>query len=149
MNFPHLRCLAVVLGLAAPLHVVAEGSAEKRDGARLSTIIIYTPQMKALAKFYEQALDLPAPSTVLANHIGYWLGGNYVGFEPAETAVRNPGGVSAWFQVADIQKTYERLLKMGAKPKMKPEPQPWGDLHATVIDPDGNLLGLIQSKQGK
>ncbi len=149
MNFPKLRCLALFLGLAAPLHVVAQDSTDRRDSTKLSTIIIYTPQMKALAKFYEQALEFPAPSTVFDNHIGYWLGGNYVGFEPTESPVRNPGGVSAWFQVTDIEKTFHRLLKMGAKKKMKPEPQPWGDLHATVIDPDGNLLGLIQSKKGQ
>lgn len=105
--------------------------------------------MKALAQFYEQALELPAPPTAFDNHIGNWLGANCVGFEPAETTLRNPDGVSAWFQVTDLHKTYERLLEMGAKDKMEPEPQPWGDLYVTVIDPDGNLLGLIQSKKGK
>lgn len=150
MTLPRLHHLALVLGLALPCAVVAQGGGGKATitdqpaGTRLSTIIIYTPQMKPLARFYAQALDFPAPTTQLENHIGYWVGANYVGFEPAEEPLRQPGGVSAWFQVNDIHATYERLLKLGARAKSAPQKQPWGDLHATVIDPDGNLLGLIR-----
>lgn len=144
MNPPRLPCLALLLGLAAPLPVVAQGEA-KPQGTSLSTIIIYTPQMKALAQFYEKALQLPAPTTVMDVHIGYRLGANYVGFEPVDRIVRNPGGVSAWFEVDNLQATLERLIELGARPGMAPARQPWGDLHATAFDPDGNLVGLIET----
>lgn len=144
MSLHPLRLLALTLGLALPMQVVAQSGA-RHEGTRLSTIIIYSPQLKALARFYEQALELPAPTVVQDQHIGYWLGANYVGFEPADDKVRRPGGVSAWFQVVDIKATYERLLKLGAVAHEPPAVQPWGDLHAVVVDPDGNRLGLIQS----
>ena len=57
---------------------------------------------------------------------------------------RGPGGVSAWFAVADIHDSYARILDLGATTHTEPTPQPWGDIHAAVLDPDGNVLGLIQ-----
>lgn len=123
----------------------AQDQVGKAGEASLYTIIIYTPQMKKLAKFYEEGLGFPAPAMTLDNHIGFWLGSNYVGFEPVDEIVKNPGGITAWFKVENINLVFERLIDLGAKSKMEPTPQPYGDIHATVLDPDGNLLGLIKS----
>ena len=137
-------CVALLVVLPQPVQADSHGKGDKRTAASVSSIIIYTPNMQSLARFYEQALGLSAPDTVLDNHIGYWLGDNYLGFEPADEAARGPGGVSAWFAVDDIDDAYARTLDLGATRHTEPTPQPWGDIHAAVLDPDGNVLGLIQ-----
>ena len=149
MNFRNasLCLLALAGGFAMMERLAAQESGSAHSGTSLSSVIVYTPRMKSLADFYEKALDLPAPATDLENHIGYWLGDNYLGFEPADAKVRSPGAVSAWFGVGDIDEAYRRMLSHGATGNMEPTPQSWGDIHATVIDPDGNLVGLIQSAE--
>lgn len=144
-----LCCFALLVGLPHAVHADSHVAGGKQAATTVSSIIIYTPDMKSLARFYEQALQLPAPSTELDNHIGYWLGDNYLGFEPAAKTVRGPVGVSAWFAVADIQVAYARVLELGATKHMAPTPQPWGDIHAAVLDPDGNVLGLIEVAESR
>lgn len=134
----------LLVALCVPMQVLAQTAPEPAR-ASLSSIIIYTQNLKPLSSFYEKAFGFGKPATVLDNHIGYWLGDNYVGFEPPEKALRRPGALSAWFRVADIDAAYARLIELGAKPNMKPTRQSYGDIHATVYDPDGNLLGVIES----
>lgn len=149
MTRQHTFGLACALMLGACLWTSFEADAQDRAAApqvRLSTVIIYTARFERLADFYARALDFPAPDTVLDNHIGYWLGDNYVAFEPPEDGHEPAtGAVRAWFGVSDIEAAYARLLEHGATARSSPERQPWGDVHATVLDPEGNVLGLIQS----
>ncbi|MDH3244087.1 MAG: VOC family protein [Saprospiraceae bacterium] len=137
--------IVFILFMLATLLQAQDQADKSGNETSLYTIIIYTPQMKKLAKFYEEGLGLSSPSITLDNHIGYWLGSNYVGFEPVDKIVKNPGGITAWFKVENINLIFERLIDLGAKPQMEPTPQPYGDIHATALDPDGNLLGLIKS----
>ena len=135
--------LLTLLSLSAGTRA-AEPAQPDHGDVSLSTVIIYTPDPRALAGFYQRTLDLGQPSTALDQHIGYWLGTNYLGFEPVERISRNPGGPTVWFGVADLETTLARLLAAGATAQTPPQRQDWGDLHATVLDPDGNVLGLIQ-----
>jgi len=144
MKSPFQFCAALLFGLATSGYTLAQDADSEYKGARLSTIIIYTPQIRNLAEFYENALEFPPPATVQEDHIGYWLGQNYVGFEPVGETVKSPSGTTAWFAVDDIHKAYNRMEKLGATPDMAPTEQPWGGFHARLVDPDGNLFGLIQ-----
>lgn len=139
-----ISAMLVLLLLPFLAQADTHGADTQRSATRISSIIIYSPRMEDLAKFYEDGLALSAPATVLDIHIGYWLGDNYLGFEPVDEDGQESGGVSAWFAVDDIDETLARLLRMGAKPHTARELQSWGDIHASVLDPDGNVLGLIQ-----
>lgn len=138
-----LTALALVL-LAAAGTPTAHAEPDPAAPTYLSTVIIYTPDMQKLADFYRLGLGLGEPATVLENHIGFWLGNNYLGFEPVATITTNPGGPTAWFGVADAAAALADLVAAGARAELEPTPQPWGDVHATARDPDGNLVGLIQ-----
>ncbi|MEQ8860740.1 MAG: VOC family protein [Pseudomonadales bacterium] len=142
----------LVLVLVLVTLLAAPGMAESERAATptyLSTVIIYTPDMHALAAFYQEALELGDPDTELENHIGFWLGQNYLGFEPVAHTAQNPGGPTVWFGVASAEATLARLVGAGARQEQPPTRQDWGDVHAAARDPDGNLVGLIQRAEGK
>ena len=144
MNRLRSGILALMIATLMPFNGTFASDDAGPTSVMLSSIIIYSPNIKELSAFYEKALGFPARDTELDDHIGYWLGGNYVGFEPTTASLQTTGRVSAWFSVNDIEQAYRRVLDHGARPVMGPTPQPWGDVHATAIDPEGNLFGLIQ-----
>lgn len=114
------------------------------SGTTLSSVIVYTQDIAGLSSFYEEALLLGEPAVRLDNHIGYWLDRNYLGFEIQEADAGRGAGATAWYGVEDIATAIERCIAAGARAGMAAEKQPWGDIHATVLDPDGNIMGLIE-----
>lgn len=149
MNGIFARCAAlaalVLAGAASPgIATAAEDAAPATT--RLSSVIVYSAKFERLADFYRAGLQLGEPATVLHNHVGFWLGPNYLGFEPLEEGGGPGNSVAAWFEVPDIEAAHARLLEAGATALMAPTRQEYGAIHATVRDPDGNLLGLIETR---
>jgi lactoylglutathione lyase len=67
---------------------------------------------------------------------------------PAEAALTEGYGHVA-FDVTGVDITYERLLGLGARPVMPPQPSPEKDVRmAFVLDPEGNLLELLDRSAG-
>jgi len=52
--------------------------------------------------------------------------------------------VSAWFEVDDLQTSFERFESLGAVVIYPPTKKPWGAILAALKDPDGNVFGLAQ-----
>jgi predicted enzyme related to lactoylglutathione lyase len=52
-------------------------------------------------------------------------------------------GVIVYWHVADVRVTLEKLLAMGAKELEAPKDRGHGFITATVIDPFGNILGIM------
>jgi predicted enzyme related to lactoylglutathione lyase len=120
------------------------GGAE--HGASLDTAIIFTPRMEELAAFYRDALQL-GPYHHSPRHLGQQVGRVYFGFDQDDTAGRDGAApVTLWFTVDDLQATFDRLVRMGARVRSAPASKPWGGVLACVYDPDGNLLGLSQRR---
>lgn len=65
-------------------------------------------------------------------------------FQP-DGASREPGGVVARWHVDDLRDTIEKLLAAGAKAYEPVMDREAGFVTASVVDPFGNVLGLIQS----
>ena len=57
---------------------------------------------------------------------------------------RDPYRVMANFGVDDIGQEYRRLVKEGVEFIRPPEQEHWGGWVATLKDPDGNILQLLQ-----
>ncbi len=57
---------------------------------------------------------------------------------------RDPLRVMINLAVHDIQAVYERLLAAGVRFSRPPEQEEWGGWVATLQDPDGNTLQLLQ-----
>ena len=57
-----------------------------------------------------------------------------------------PGGVVMYWHVDDIQSTFERLLLLGAKVHQPIMERGEGFVTASVIDPFGNIVGIMYNK---
>ena len=64
-----------------------------------------------------------------------------------EGAVAGPGGVVVYWHVDDIASTYETLLSLGATAHEPPTERGEGTgfVTATVVDPFGNVLGVMHN----
>jgi uncharacterized glyoxalase superfamily protein PhnB len=111
--------------------------------ADIDFVIVFTTQMEKLAQFYKSALELGEPRTG-PNHTGYQVGSTYLGFDQVDEEWQHPGATTIWIRVDDIKSTYQRFLELGAIERNGPTQKPWGDILATLIDLDGNVVGLIQ-----
>jgi predicted enzyme related to lactoylglutathione lyase len=60
-----------------------------------------------------------------------------------EGAASGPGGVVMYWHVDDVAATFDRLLSMGAKEYQPITPREAGWITASVVDPFGNVLGII------
>lgn len=83
-------------------------------------------------------------------YVGFNIGGFELGLQPDE----NPASVKtesvvAYWGVEEIQKTFDYLLRIGAKPNEKPFNVGGELMTATVIDPWGNVIGLIYNPEFK
>jgi predicted enzyme related to lactoylglutathione lyase len=76
-------------------------------------------------------------------YVGYKDAGQDVGLDPNGHAQGMTGPVPYW-HVADIRATLAALLEAGAEPVRDVRDVGGGRLIASVKDPDGNVVGLLQ-----
>jgi predicted enzyme related to lactoylglutathione lyase len=65
-------------------------------------------------------------------------------YEPV-AAQPGPGGVVMYWHVDDVESDFQRLLEMGASVYEPITPRGEGWVTASVVDPFGNILGLMHS----
>lgn len=63
-------------------------------------------------------------------------------FAPAGTSA-GVGGAVAYWHVTEVRATYQRLLDAGATSYEEPVEREAGFITASVVDPFGNILGLM------
>lgn len=84
----------------------------------------------------------------------FYVGFNIGGYELGLQAENNPStkkteSVVTYWGVSDINKVYTHFLKIGAKENEKPENVGASIITATVIDPWGNIIGIIYNPDFK
>lgn len=119
-------------------------SAENSTNAILQTVIIQTGQMEAMAAFYAQGFEFGEAAATGGDHLGYPLPNLYFGFDQVDEVPQPSGVISLWFEVDDIEATFKRFEKSGARISYPPTEKPWGAVLAALYDPDGNLFGISQ-----
>jgi predicted enzyme related to lactoylglutathione lyase len=82
-------------------------------------------------------------------YVGFSVGGYELGLNPGAQPASSDSGVVAYWGVADMAKTHARLLELGAKPHSAIEDVGDGILVASVLDPFGNIVGIIENKHFK
>jgi predicted enzyme related to lactoylglutathione lyase len=115
--------------------------------SRLDAVLLASPNPEALAAFYQHGFELEPPKWHGEDHLGLNLSNTYLGFDRMkEPAPTSSGSISIRFKVLDIEATFTRLVRLGAKVKYAPtkEESP-GEILAMVYDPDGNSVGLISA----
>jgi predicted enzyme related to lactoylglutathione lyase len=97
------------------------------------------------AKAVYTALLGVAPQTDSPYYVGYDVAGQHIGLLPGG----GPQGLTspvAYWHVDDIEAKLADVTAAGATVKEPANDVGGGRVVASVIDPDGNILGLIQDK---
>lgn len=118
----------------------------------LTTVSYWADDVKAAKKWYSELLGIE-PYFNVPNQdgsLGYteFRLGDYqheLGlidrrYAPFDTSV---GGAVVYWHVADVKVTLEKLLSMGAKELEAPKDRGQGFITASVIDPFGNIVGIM------
>jgi predicted enzyme related to lactoylglutathione lyase len=82
------------------------------------------------------------PSAASDYYVGFDAAGQHIGLVPGG----NMTGPVAYWHVADIEAKLAELTEAGATVHEAPREVGPGRTVATVTDPDGNVLGLLQDK---
>jgi predicted enzyme related to lactoylglutathione lyase len=100
----------------------------------------------AKAKPVYTALLGVQPQADAPYYVGFDAAGQHIGLVPGG----GPQGMAspvAYWHVPDIQAKLAEVTAAGATVKEAPRDVGGGRLVATVTDPDGNVLGLLQDQQ--
>jgi predicted enzyme related to lactoylglutathione lyase len=83
-------------------------------------------------------------------YVGFNIGGYELGLDPdLSTQQPGAGGSTAYWGVTDVAATLKRLETMGARPHEPLQDVGEGIKVASVLDPFGNVVGLIENPHFK
>lgn len=109
----------------------------------LRTTIYKVADLEKAKDWYSQAFQTK-PYFDEPFYIGFNIGGYELGLQTEESNKLEKGeNVLSYWGVNDIQKEYERLLSLDAKPHEAPTNVGGELMVATVKDPWNNIIGLI------
>jgi len=106
--------------------------------------IVFPVKDLARAKTLFGTLVGAAPYADEAYYVGFRVGDQEIGLDPNGHSQGMTGPVGYW-HVEDIEKSLGLLLDAGAETQQAVRDVGGGKLVATVTDPDGNVIGLVQS----
>jgi predicted enzyme related to lactoylglutathione lyase len=110
----------------------------------IKTVLHPVSDLAAAKAVYTALLGLP-PQTDGPYYVGYEAEGQQIGLVPGG----GPQGMTspvAYWHVSDIEAKLAEVTAAGATVKEAAHDVGGGRLVATLTDPDGNVLGLIQDR---
>lgn len=114
----------------------------------LRTVIYHAPDIAAAKSWYAAAFGV-APYFDQPFYVGFQVGGFELGLDPDVSGVKVGNNAVAYWGVADIDAAYRHLLQLGGRSDSAVK-DVGGDIKvATVADPFGNVIGLIQNPHFK
>jgi predicted enzyme related to lactoylglutathione lyase len=108
----------------------------------IKTVLHPVSDLEAAKAVYTALLGVP-PQHDAPYYVGFDVEGQHIGLVPG----RGPGGMSspvAYWHVSDIEAKLAEVTAAGAVVQEPARDVGGGRLVATVTDPDGNVLGLLQ-----
>ncbi len=120
----------------------------------LSTVSFYAADMEEATRWYTDVLGVepyfirpepPDPPAYIEFRIGDYqheLGVIDSRYAPAGVAP-GPAGAVIYWHVDDVRATFETLLSKGATEHQAPTDRGAGFITASVVDPFGNILGIM------
>lgn len=111
----------------------------------LRTLSFEVDDLDAAKRFYTEVLGV-APYFDQPFYVGFDVEGYEVGLRPAE-GERRPGlgGVTGYLGVDDVEAELARVVALGARVHEPAQDVGEGIVVASVVDPFGNVLGLIKN----
>ena len=110
----------------------------------IKTVLHPVSDLEAAKKVYTALLGL-APQADSSYYVGYEAEGQHIGLVPGG----GPQGMTspvAYCHVPDIEAKLAEVTAAGATVNEPPRDVGGGTAVATVTDPDGNVLGLLQDR---
>lgn len=114
----------------------------------LTTVSFWATDLAAAKKWYTELLGIdpyferPGYAEFRLGDYQHELGLIDSRYAPAGSAP-GPGGAVVYWHVEDVTATFEKLLSMGAKEYEAPTERGGGFITASVVDPFGNILGIM------
>lgn len=137
------------------------GTASAPRGFRgVATLSLWADDVAAAAAWYTEVLGVqpyfvrpaaPEPAAYVEFRVGDLqteLGIVSRAWAPRDsdrTRPTAPGGVITHWAVDDLEATWDRLLALGATPHDPPTVRGEGFVTASVVDPFGNVLGIMRN----
>ena len=123
--------------------------AAKPNFQGLRTVIYHAPDLARTKAWYSEVLGIE-PYFDQPFYVGFNVGGYELGLDPdASSTPGGNGGVAAYWGVVDAEATFRRLIELGAKERSAVQEVGEGIRVATVFDPFGNILGVIENPHFK
>ena len=110
----------------------------------IKTVLHPVSDLAAAKAVYTALLGMP-PTTDDSYYVGYEAAGQQIGLVPGGGSQGMTSPVAFW-HVSDIEAKLAEVTAAGATLKEAAHDVGGGRLVATVTDPDGNVLGLIQDR---
>ena len=120
-------------------------STDKPHLLGLRTVIYHAPDLEKARAWYSSVLGLQ-PYFDQPFYVGYNVGGYELGLDPdASTTPGGKHGSVAYWGVTDAAASFERLISLGATARTVVQEVGDGIRVATVLDPFGNIFGIIEN----
>jgi predicted enzyme related to lactoylglutathione lyase len=113
------------------------------DGIKI--VLHPVTDLAAAKAVYTALLGMP-PQHDAEYYVGYEAAGQHIGLVPGGGGPQGITSPVAYWQVPDIEAKLAELTAAGAKVKDTARDVGGGRLVATVTDPDGNVLGVVQDR---
>jgi predicted enzyme related to lactoylglutathione lyase len=110
----------------------------------LRTAIYKAPDIQAAKTWYGTVLGIQ-PYFDQPFYVGFNVGGYELGLDPDASNNAAEGSVTVYWGVEDINVALDRLISLGASRRGEIQDVGEGIKLATVLDPYGNVLGIIQN----
>ncbi|KAB2340556.1 VOC family protein [Actinomadura rudentiformis] len=110
----------------------------------IKTVLHPVSDLAKAKAVYAALLGIP-PQTDSSYYVGFEVEGQHIGLVPGG----GPQGMTspvAYWHVPDIEAKLAEVIAAGATVKEAAQEVGGGRIVATVIDPDGNVLGLLQDR---
>jgi len=110
----------------------------------IKTVLHPVSDLETAKAVYATLLGVP-PQTDSPYYVGFEAAGQHIGLLPGggPQGMRSP---VAYWHVLDLEAKLAEVTAAGATVKEPAHDVGGGRLVATVIDPDGNVLGLLQDR---
>jgi predicted enzyme related to lactoylglutathione lyase len=111
--------------------------------------VIYNPGDLDKGKVWYSTILGKAPDFDQPYYVGFYVGGYDLGLSTGLSKTSSDSGASVYWGVTDIRHAHARLLELGATAHAPIQDIGEGVLVASVIDPFGNIIGIIENPHFK
>lgn len=112
----------------------------------LRTVVYHVKDLESAKHWYASVLGMD-PYFDTPYYVGFNVGGFELGLHPTESEPEagQPGSSVAYWGVPNAESEIKRLVYLGATPRSDVEEVGDGIKVADVLDPFGNILGIIEN----